>query len=321
MTTRGHVYATVLAFLPLFAVASTACSKKSGEAASADPSEVAPPRGPTDGFPGGTIAWEVKPDGHVRALLKTTDGKAPGGDVHATLVWRGPAGDATVPLAYDERTGILAGAGPRLQGDLTEIRYVVTVAGTPWIGALDVPVGGTDELEVSAKRAARRPVPHGKTGPNGGVVQVVGDDTVEVVADRSSGQVRLYVLDASYKPIPIGTRRATLGFVGADDELVVLAPGPGGMYFTGKLAARVDPVKLTIAVAYDGQVDVALCGYEPGGVVVFGPGAPTLHVLVAVGWNVEIVGPRAPGVVVIEPEWGWEGRGWGHGHWGHGHGH
>jgi hypothetical protein len=168
------------------------------------------------------------------------------------------------------------------------------------------------------------------------VLEVVGDDTVEVVADKSSGQVRVYVLDASYKPIPIGARRVTLGFVGPDDETIVLAPGPGGMYFTGRLAARVDPVEMTVAVADDGRVDAALWGWEPGGVIMIGPAAPTVHLLVATSWDVAVVGPRAPGVVVIEPPAfgvgigfggpvggpvGVGGWGHGHGHWGHGHGH
>jgi hypothetical protein len=220
---------------------------------------------------------------------------------------------------YDAQTGLLVASGPRLVGDLTQIKYTVAVAGQPWAGAIDVPPGGTDQIVAGAAFAEQHPIPRGKVGPNGGVLQVVGNDTVEVVADRNSGQVRVYVLDPSYKPIPIGARRVTLGFVGADDETVVLVPGPGGMYFTGRLAARIDPVKLTVVDDYEGQVNVALVGWAPGDVIVVGAGAPTIHVLVAVGWDVAVIGPRAPGVVVIEgPEWGWEGPGWGHGH-GYGH--
>jgi hypothetical protein len=49
-----------------------------------------------------------------------------------------------------------------------------------------------------------------------------------------------------------------------------------------------------------------------------GASAPAIHLLVSVNWTVEVHGPRVPGVVVIEEEFGPWGHG-GHGHWG-GHG-
>src|SRR5262249_46703591 len=151
-------------------------------------------RGITEGHDGGSIVWEVKPDGKVRARVKTADGKPADKSVRGTLLWKGPSGDTKVALTFDDKSGLLVGAGPRLEGDLTEIRYTITVAGTGWAGALHLPAGGTDELEESARRAARAPLPKGKTGPNGGIVQMVGDDPVEIVADKSSGQVRVYIL-------------------------------------------------------------------------------------------------------------------------------
>jgi hypothetical protein len=327
MLTRVILPVILFALVPAFAIASAGCSKKSSEPVAGETSGALAPRGPIESYESGTIQWEVKPDGGVRALVKTTDGTPVGPDVHATLLWKGPAGEKRVALAYDEPSGLLVGSGPKLESDLTEIRYTVTVGGRPWVGALYLPTGGTDQLEAAARRAARHPIPPGKVGPNGGVLQVVGDDTVEVVADRNNGQVRLYELDPSYKPIAIGPRRATLGLMGGDVEMLALAPGPGGMYFTGRLATRVDPVMMTIEVVNGDEIDAAIYGYEPGAVVVVGPAAQTIHLLVAVNWGVEVVGPRAPGVVVIEPEWGFEGPGWegpgwaGHGHWGHGHGH
>lgn len=315
----------LLAFVAsITGLAGAGCSKKSSESASAEASDTAP-RGITEGHDGGSIVWEVKPDGKVRALVKTADGKPADKDVRGTLLWKGASGDTKIPLTFDDKAKLLVGFGPRLASELTEIRYTVSAAGKSWAGALHVPVGGTDELEDSAQRAAQKPVPKGKTGPNGGVVQAVGDDIVEIVADKNSGQVRVYILDASYRPVSIGNRRCKLGLVGGSVELIALAPGPGGAYFTGQLGTKVDPVKLTIAITVGARTHVALCGYEPGVVVAVGSSAPSIRLLVSVSWSVDVHGPRAPGVVVVGHDDDGPGHGhWGHGHWGHGdwgHGH
>jgi hypothetical protein len=316
MRTRSLFTTALLALLVAFGAASPGCSKKSAEPASAEATDTAP-HGITEGHDGGSIVWEVKPDGKVRALVKTADGKPTDKDVKGTLLWKAPSGDTKVPLTFDEKSGMLVGSGPKLEGDLTEIRYTVT-AGNAWAGALHVPAGGTDELEDSAKRAAQKSIPKGKTGPNGGIVQVVGDDVVEIVADKSSGQLRVYLLDASDKPVAIGNRKVKLGLVGGSVEEITLSPGPGGLYFVGKLGTKVDPVKLTIAITSESHTEVVLCGYEPGVVVVVGSEAPTIHLLIVVNWSIAVHGP---GVIVIgDDDDGWHGHG--HGHWGgHGHGH
>jgi hypothetical protein len=44
--------------------------------------------------------------------------------------------------------------------------------------------------------------------------------------------------------------------------------------------------------------------------------APSLPLLVSVSWNVEVHGPRMPGVVVVDDERvRWGGHGHGHGRW------
>ncbi|WP_437967595.1 hypothetical protein WMF04_50025 [Sorangium sp. So ce260] len=256
----------------------------------------------TEEHDGGSVGWEIAPDGAVRAIVRAPDGKPIDKDVSGTLTWKGPNGDAQVPLALDAKTGLLVAAGPKLEADLTEVKYDVVVAGKPWNGTLHVPAGGTRVIVEGARKAEKRPIPAGKTGPNGGVIQVVGDDTIEVVADKASGQVRVYVLDANLKPIPVGDRKIKLGFVGPSSEVVVLTPGPGGLYCVGTIAAKVNPVKLTVVVAHPTHADVVLVGYRPGVHVVVGPSAPALGVVVATGWNVSVKVKTTPGVVVVHDD-------------------
>ncbi|WP_437609212.1 hypothetical protein WMF20_49660 [Sorangium sp. So ce834] len=256
----------------------------------------------TEEHDGGSVAWEIAPDGAVRALVKAPDGKPIDKDVSGTLTWRGPNGEEKVPLALDAKTGLLVAAGPKLEADLTEVQYNVVVAGKPWNGTLHVPAGGTRVIVEGARKAEKRPIPAGKTGPNGGIIQVVGDDTIEVVADKASGQVRVYVLDANLKPIPVGDRKIKLGFVGSSSEVVVLTPGPGGLYCVGTVAAKVNPVKLTVVVAHPTHADVVLVGYRPGVHVVVGPAAPALNVIVATTWSVGVKVNAAPGVVVVHDD-------------------
>ncbi|WP_437755851.1 hypothetical protein [Sorangium sp. So ce1389] len=256
----------------------------------------------TEEHDGGSVGWEFAPDGAVRAVVKGPDGRPIDKDVSGTLTWKGPNGDAQVPLALDAKTGLLIAAGPRLEADLTEVKYNVVVAGKPWNGTLHVPAGGTRVIVEGAKKAERRPIPPGKTGPNGGVIQVVGDDTIEVVADKASGQVRVYVLDDNFKPVPVGDRKIKLGFVGSGSELILLNPGPGGLYSVGTISAKVNPVKLTVVVAHPTHADVVLVGYRPGVHVVVGPSAPSLNVVVATTWNVGVKVKAAPGVVVVHDD-------------------
>lgn len=266
---------------------------------------------------GGSIVWHVAPDGKVRALVKSSDGKPVDTGVNGTLTWKGPGGDAKIPLALDEKEKLLAASGPKLEGDLTEVKYEVAVAGKTWSGALHLPAGGTKQIVEDAKKSAAKTLPKGKVGPNGGVIQVVGDDIVEVVADKTSGEVRVYVLDADLKPIAIGDRQVKLGFVGSSVETIALTGGPGGLYFVGKLVAKVNPVKLTIVIIAGGHTHCVIVGYSPGVHIIVHGKAPSLKILVAVSWNVNVK-VKGPGVIVVHDDDDDDDDHY-HGH-GHGHG-
>jgi hypothetical protein len=243
----------------------------------------------------GSMVWQITPEGQVKVLVKAPDGKPVEKDVSGTLTFEG---GTKVPMTFDKDQKLLVASGPKLESDLSEVKYEITVEGKSWTGVIHIPSGGTKQLVDGAKKAAAKDIPAGKVGPNGGVIQVVGDDVVEVVADKASGEVRVYVLGPDLKPVAIGSRKVKLGFVGASAETVVLAPGPGDLYFVGKVGAKVDPVKLTVVVTHPDHVDVALVGYRPGARVVVGARAPSVRVLVAPAWAVDVK-VRTPGVVVV----------------------
>ncbi|UQA59560.1 hypothetical protein [Polyangium aurulentum] len=235
---------------------------------------------------GGSVAWNVGADGQVKALVKGPDSKAIRENVSASLVWKAGGETKDVPLELDAKTGLFVAAGPKLEADLTELDYTVTVGGKPWKGALHVPVGGTASLVAGAKAAADIKVPEGKLGPNGGVIQVVGKDRLELVADEVTGEVRVYVLDADLNAVAVGEREVSLGVVAdATPVTIALAPVEAGAYFVGKWALAADPLKLTIAMKNAGQTHCALVGYRPGARIVVGASAPRVKVRVKTRWE------------------------------------
>jgi hypothetical protein len=79
--------------------------------------------------------------------------------------------------------------------------------------------------------------------------------------------------------------------------VVVLAPGPAGAYFTGKLSVKVNPVKITVVLTEGDHTEVVLCNYRPGRVIVVGASAPEIVLLVATSWAVVV----RPTVVIDAP--------------------
>jgi len=244
----------------------------------------------------GTVTWVVSPDGQVRARFKTPDGSQIKSGVSGTLTIKAKKGDkpVTVKLEPDENSGLYVATIPKLGADLTEVDYELTVNGKPVKGAMHLPRGGTRALVTTAKASAENRLPQGKKGPNGGIVQVVGSDVLEIAADEKTNQVRVYVLNDDLKPVSVGKRRVKLGLVSSTPEMIELEAEPKQMYFTGKLSVKANPTKLTVALYEEDVVDpvVVLCGWSPGAVIVVGTGAPVLLLFAIAIW---------PDVVIIDP--------------------
>ncbi|WP_438022658.1 hypothetical protein [Sorangium sp. So ce233] len=240
----------------------------------------------------GSVVMTVAQDGKVTVLVKDRAGKPIEEGVSGNVTVKVPGKDGapvTAELTPEPKSGgVLIAKIPPLEDDLTEVSYEFKVKGDPFKGVMHVPRGGTRELQESAKENQ----PHkldGKKGPNGGVLQPVGDDIVEIVADKATGDVRVYVLDLNLKPVSIGQREIKLAIhTPSGPDVIVLAPGPDRLFFTGKLKAKVNPTKITVVLKEGGHTHVVLCGYHPGSVIVVGPSAPAIGILVATAWAVKV---------------------------------
>lgn len=276
----------------------SACRSKSKEIT---PETIESQGGLTEQHDSGALVFSVDPKGQLQLLVKGPDGKPVTTGVSGTIKVKDEdpkAQPVKVALVPDPKTGLLVAAMPELVDDLTQVDYELNLDGKPMKGTLHLPAGGTNEIEENAKEAEKVQVPVGKKGPNGGIVQVVGDDIIEIVAGKKSGAVRAYLLDADLKPIPMGTRKIKLAFASPKgSETIELSPGPDGAYAVGKMTLVINPVKITIAVTYHDHTEVVLCGHHPGTVVVVGLSAPVLVILVNVSWDVDVVIHRPPVII------------------------
>ena len=301
--------ATLLALVLGSMVVLPACSKKSDASAEVTAENLSADDTITEQHDPATVSWSVTPDGKVRARIKTPDGQPVEKDVSGTLTVK-PLQKGAQPvkatLVFDAKTGLHTADIPRLDADLTEVDYDIQVNGKPVEGALHLPKGGTKELVATAKVTAAVEVPKGKKGPNGGIIQVAGDDLLEIVADQKSGETRVYLLDDDLKPMPVGKHKVKIGVVAGSPEMVELTPEPKAMYFTGKLTVKANPSKLTVVFYDEADIEpvVVLCGWSPGVVIVLG--TVVLPLFVAVNW--------AP-VVVVQPPVIFVGKGKGKGKW------
>ncbi len=212
------------------------CRKPAGDTAEAATADTAI----TDETENGTIAWTVTPEGQITASVKATDGRAITKDINGTLTWPGDLSDQQRDVGLDTR-GSLVAAGPKLEDELTEIDYSLMIEGKPWNGVLHVPAGGTRAIEEDAKVAVA--VPAGKFGPNGGTIQYIGGSPYELVADRDTQEVRVYMLDSDYGAIDPGERTFRLGWASASPGMEVLLREPGQDYYVGRWYSGFDPFR------------------------------------------------------------------------------
>lgn len=228
----------------------------------------------------GTITWSVTGDGHVEAAVKRPDGQAVTKDITGMVTWPGEIADDQRALELGAE-GHLFASGPALEQDLTEIDYDLVIEGKPWSGVLHVPRGGTRAIAAEAQSdSAAVAVPEGKRGPNGGVIQVIGGEPVELVADSTTGEVRVYFLGPNFEVIDPGERRVRLGYVADISENVELVRDPGGPFFVTSLRTRADPVRLTLAwgVGASAAMHVGIVGFRFGARLGVGVRAPVLPV-------------------------------------------
>ncbi|MDF2697733.1 MAG: hypothetical protein K0S65_6116 [Labilithrix sp.] len=257
------------------------CTKKESEEKPAS-TEKTSPSGTFDtalveAFTNASLAWVVDPDGKIRVDVRDKDGAAIAKTANGTVEWAGEGGNkSSAKLAYDDGAKALVTAGPPLKQDITELKYTVALPNDSLAGTLHVPTGGTSALVEDAKAAESAP-PAPAAGPNGGVVQVVGDDRIEVLADDDSDEVRVYILDAAGKSVAVGERKVTLGVNADSSDVVVLTPSSDGAYLIGKWKVKSDPTRLTIFVKKPGKSHVAIVGWKPGAKLLV-VGAPKIKI-------------------------------------------
>ncbi len=152
------------------------------------------------------------------------------------------------------------------------------------MGVLHVPQGGTKSIDEDAKATASLVVPPGKTGPNGGIIQYIGQDPVELVADKDTHEVRMYVLGPDYTVVDPGERSFRLGYDAQVPGMEVLVREPGADYYVGPWYATYDPFRVTVVMGYGGFYHTGIIGWHYGESLRFGFGVPGLAYVGVRGW-------------------------------------
>jgi hypothetical protein len=290
--------------LVVILAALAACSKtapKEGDVATTSAKESVQPA-LVEAFGSGAIAWSIDESGKIRAEIRDKDGANVSKTASGTADWDG----STAKLAYDDNAKALVGSGPALKADITPIKYAITGGPEPMAGTLQMPIGGTPALASDAKNDTT----DAGAGPNGGIVQTVGDDRVEIVADGDSDEVRVYILDASGKPVAPGDRKVTLALNGDSNDVIVVTPSPDGLYLVGNWKSKADPSRITVCVRRGTVVHVAIVGWHPG---------VKLIVIGAPRWVIHVHGKNWKKVDIKEHREDDDDHDHGHGHGHEGH--
>lgn len=311
--------ARVLVSIVALALCAPGCSKKNdketAEEGRESSFEKAASASLVEQFERGSVAWNVSANGQVLARVQDDGGKDITKDVKGTIAWSEGDDTRTAPLEWDSKHEALVAKGPALQTDLTEIRYTLISEGEPVAGALHVPSDGSAAISADANASAKISV-EGAVAPHGGVTQVVGEDRLEIVADDDSDEVRVYLLDPTWKPVAVGSAKITIAIGGPKPEVVVLTPSPDGVFFVGHWHVVGEPPRLTVCVKRPGRVRVAIVGWHPGvklhvgggpkvkvkvkSAVVFGP---NVNVKVNGGGpKVMVKGGGGPAMVKVNPK-------------------
>lgn len=234
---------------------------------------------------GAEITWNIRPDGAALARIRGKDGAWLTEGVTGTVTVKGPGGAlSSEPLELDAEDRVWKRRAPigALAQDLTEVSYEVTAEGNKLQGTLHVPRGGTKALVDGAEQASRnKAIPADGRGQRGGILQGIGDEIVEIIGDKQTGTVRVYVLGADLKSGPVGKRKARVALGGPQAEVIALEPDASEAFFVGRTANTAQPFKVTIVLGEGEGAKSALCRYVPGAAIAVGPAALGLPLFVA----------------------------------------
>lgn len=146
------------------------------------------------------VALSVKPDGTTKVLaFQSGENAAKPTPIEPDKIsgkLRADDGE-WVDLEHDKDS--VGAKLPKLEPGLTVLQLALEIAGEAFEESIDVPEGGTASLADDSIVT----VPAGTKGPNGGTVEVVGKQRVEVVIDEQTDDVRVYFLNEKLEVIEV----------------------------------------------------------------------------------------------------------------------